>query len=337
MIIAYILYPAIVERFHGIRTQALIWKSGLESVGHKVILINSWEYVNFQKFDIIHFFGNGVWLIDYVNKIFPVNPNIVISPIIDTYKSPFLYKLASFFAVDYLRLYSSNCAIRKIKNRVKVFIARSNHELYYFNYSYGISFDNTAVVRLPYKLCPNMEERRFEKENFCFHLSILWQPRKNVIRLIQAAIKYNFRLILAGDQGTDDNFAPIKKLIKGHPNIECLGYLSNEEVIHYYKKAKVFALPSIEEGVGLVALEAAAYGCEIVITNIGGPKEYYNGLANVVDPYDIEDIGKKIMYALSKPVNSEMQDFIINSYSPSKSVDSLLSVYSKIKCNCNVK
>lgn len=27
----------------------------------------------------------------------------------------------------------------------------------------------------------------------------------------------------------------------------------------------------------MVALEAAAYGCEIVLTNYGAPKEYYGG------------------------------------------------------------
>lgn len=46
------------------------------------------------------------------------------------------------------------------------------------------------------------------------------------------------------------------------------------------------------EGVGIVAVDAAIYGCEIVITNIGGPKEYYDNMAYTVNPYNIDDIGK---------------------------------------------
>ena len=34
------------------------------------------------------------------------------------------------------------------------------------------------------------------------------------------------------------------------------------------------------------------------IANIGAPKEYFNGMAHLVNPYDIDDIGLKIKKAL---------------------------------------
>ena len=97
----------------------------------------------------------------------------------------------------------------------------------------------------------------------------------------------------------EEEFAPLKKEIGNSPNIQVLGFISEEEKINLYKRAKVFALPSIMEGVGIVAVDAANYGCEIVITEIGGPKEYYGGKAFVVNPYSVDDIGRAIVEALS--------------------------------------
>ena len=44
----------------------------------------------------------------------------------------------------------------------------------------------------------------------------------------------------------------------------------SEDLIKLYARSKVLCLPSLFEGVGLVALEAACYGAKIAITQIGG-------------------------------------------------------------------
>ena len=83
-----------------------------------------------------------------------------------------------------------------------------------------------------------------------------------------------------------------------------------------YKRARVFALPSLQEGVGMVALEAAAYGCEIVLTNYGAPKEYYDGRAVLVDPMNIDEIGEAIMTAMDKDyAQPELMCYMNENYS----------------------
>ena len=75
-------------------------------------------------------------------------------------------------------------------------------------------------------------------------------------------------------------------------------------------------MPSIVEGVGSVALEAAISGCEIVLTDIGGPKEYYDGRAVLVNPYDVDSIGKGVMEAFeSKKAQPELREYILKNYS----------------------
>ncbi len=49
---------------------------------------------------------------------------------------------------------------------------------------------------------------------------------------------------------------------------------SDEELLKLYEDSEIFILPSIVEGVSLVAMEAMAMGCACVITDCGGTSEY---------------------------------------------------------------
>lgn len=155
-----------------------------------------------------------------------------------------------------------------------------------------------------------------EKDNFCLHVSRLGFYGKNVARLVEAAKKYKFNLCLAGPLFGENEENWLNNLIKDAPNVKYMGYLSDEELKNLYKKAKVFALPSIIEGVGFVALEAAVYGAEIVLTDIGAPKEYYGGRAYLVSPYDVDEIGRAICKALeSGKSQPELREHILRNYS----------------------
>jgi len=138
--------------------------------------------------------------------------------------------------------------------------------------------------------------------------------------------------VLAGDTGNEESIAKLKSQIGKPENIEIKGFVPDAELESLYSRAKVFALPSISEGVGLVALEAAVHECNIVITNLGGPKEYYpDGLAYKVNPYDVDDIGRSIVAALE---NNEQQpalkEHIMKEYNLSRCVDLLVESYEKV-------
>jgi len=121
-------------------------------------------------------------------------------------------------------------------------------------------------------------------------------------------------------------------LVGNAKNIDILGFVSDEELVSLYNRAKVFALPSLNEGVGLVALEAAIHGCNIVITNLGGPKEYYEkGLAQLVNPYDIDDIGQAVLRALEDNTSQpQLRDSLIQKYNVSACVNKLVECYQSI-------
>ena len=158
------------------------------------------------------------------------------------------------------------------------------------------------------------------------------QPRKNVPRLIEAAKKYGFILKLVGNKGNAESEANLRSLIGDANNIEMLGFVSDEELNSLYNRAKVFALPSINEGVGLAALEAAICGCNIVITKLGGPKEYYEkGSAELVNPYDVDDIGQAVLRALKNNYSQpQLRNTLTNKYNVSTCVDKLVAYYQQL-------
>ena len=138
MKIAYIIYPdsVISGRSNGIRAQAKTWKKGLiDYFGHDVTEINVWRNYNLKDFDLLHIFGNGLWLLTFVKSLHKINKNIIISPIIDTIQPPFLYKLSSYFGFSRLRLFSPTYSLRKTLPYVKGVFVRSDYERYYLEHS----------------------------------------------------------------------------------------------------------------------------------------------------------------------------------------------------------
>ncbi|WP_163710525.1 glycosyltransferase [Mangrovibacterium lignilyticum] len=297
--------------------------------GYTVDLIECWGNYDWSSYDLVHIFGRGLWLIDFIPNLASKNPNIVISPIIDSIESVFLYKLTSFLGNEKLRMYSLTYGLRKIFPQISGVFVRSDYEARYIRNSLGLP--SNKIYKVPLSLSKEINISHHEKENFCLHVSSIYHDRKNVIRLIQAAKKYKFKLVLAGSKGTSKQYAPIRDEIGNATNITVLGFVTDDELDTLYKKAKVFALPSISEGVGIVALDAAAYGCEIVITNIGGPKEYYTEMAEIVDPFSIDKIGNAISKLLNgKSHQPNLQKHINKFYQPNTIGEKLIQSYLEI-------
>ena len=332
MNIAYIMYPGAcyIGAGDGSKMQAEIWLKELEKKGHHVERINPWGHYDWKSFDIIHVFGFGLWNYDMIHWGSSLNPNFVFSPIIDTNTPMWEYKFATYIGCKELRLFSQNYALRQMRDDIKLFFARSEYEANYLRQGYGISSHKIAIVPLSYRKTDYNPD--IQKEPFCLFTGTMTQERKNVPRLIEAAQKYGFKLKLVGNKGNAASEERLRRLIGNHQNIEIVGFVSDEELSSLYNRAKVFALPSINEGVGLVALEAAMHGCNIVITNLGGPKEYYpKGLAQTVNPYDIDDIGRAIMKALDDNTSQPMlREHIEKSYNVSSCTDLLIDNYKKL-------
>lgn len=316
MRIAIINSNAAISVGGGVRLQGIMWHDGLVKLGHECDLINFWDENDWGSYDWIIILAYGEMFPVLVRLLAKINPNIAIAPIIDPQwskpKFKFFFKYWGF--KKHFGLSSQHHDFYLYGRNAKRYLVRSQQECEYLNECCDV--DLVKIKKVPLSLRFDVANEMPNKENFCFHCSRLKAENKNVSRLIEAAKKYGFQLKLAGALHGEDDKAWLDSLMNGASNIEYVGMLSDEELIAYYKKCKVFALPSLLEGVGMVALEAAAYGAEIVLTNIGAPKEYWDGHAELVNPYNIDDIGKAIVKCLNKDLSqSLMLNFIRENYS----------------------
>ncbi len=327
MKIAYII-NTYVNKYNGIRIQAETWADELSRQGHDLVKVNPWERTDWETFDVVHVIGADRAINGLFFSLSKSCKKIVFSPIIDTIEPIWKYKFATHAGCKRLRLYSVNYAIRQSRPYIDRWFVRSHYEFMYVNKAYDIPANKISIIPLSFRTPVCLDYPH--KESFCLHVSMLTDERKNVKRLVEAAVKYKFNLVLAGSIRSEHDFAPIRDIINANNNITYLGRVSDDRLIELYKKAKVFALPSINEGVGMVAVEAASFGCDIVITDIGGPKEYYVDMAYVVSPYEIDDIGHAVISAMQETkFQPKLQQHIQKEYNLPHCVRNLVAEYKK--------
>ncbi len=308
-------YATIIFR-GGIQEQARMWRLGLENLGHEVIFYDSWSNIEWNKVDVVLFMWTGKLLYDYVQLLKRYkNIKLAIAPIIDYTGNMTQFIIRSrYFGSTKLKFYKPYHDFYALRNDFSCFLVRSEHEKKFITIGFNVDESKVHIVPLSYRI--EVPELDFSsKENYCLHVSRLSDPGKNVERLVYAAKKYNFKLKLAGGLSDENEQKWLHQLIDGYSNIEYVGHPNDTILFELYTKAKVFALPSIVEGVGMVAMEASVFGCEIVLTNLGAPKEYYNGRALLVNPLNIDEIGNSILKALKGYSQPELRDYITRQYS----------------------
>lgn len=134
------------------------------------------------------------------------------------------------------------------------------------------------------------------------------QPRKNYERLIEAFALFlkenkqkfsDLKLVIIGKKGwlyTDILSAPKKFGVEG--KVKFLDFVSDADLPAYYKNALCFALPSLYEGFGLPVLEAMAYRCPVVVSNVSSLPEIAGKAGVYVDPTDVANIAKGLLTAV---------------------------------------
>ncbi|MFZ3120075.1 MAG: MSMEG_0565 family glycosyltransferase [Variovorax sp.] len=141
------------------------------------------------------------------------------------------------------------------------------------------------------------------------------EERKNTLRLLQAFVLLrashpNAQLVIAGGASLLDHaqygrdFAALARasdlpIGPGAP-IVLTGALPDEDIPALYRLADVVAMPSLNEGFGLVTLEALASGVPIVVSRIAPFTEYLrDGDGHWADPLKSASIAEALRAALA--------------------------------------
>ncbi len=333
MKIGYVIYPGVLMSgaSNGIRAQALAWQASLLGSSHDIQLVDLWSGAKFSSFDIVHYFGSGNWLKNLTMCARKTGARVVHSPIIDSTRSWLIYRMAASLKFPPLRLGTLNSITAdELRSSDKVLV-RSAHEKTLVIKGLGVPARKVDLVPLGVHI-PTVNFKTVAKSRLerCLHVSSFTQDRKNVARLIRACYKAGIGLDLVGNKGSQfkewvGQFEP--ELLR---DVVFHGFVSEEELDNLYRTRKVFALPSLEEGVGLVALDAAARGCEIVITERGGPKEYHGGHAITVNPASVESIASGLVLARARKPSTVLSDYISVHHYAERSTALLLKSYHSV-------
>ncbi|MEP7374666.1 MAG: glycosyltransferase family 4 protein [Chitinophagaceae bacterium] len=153
------------------------------------------------------------------------------------------------------------------------------------------------------------------------------EGRKNQLNLIKALNDSEYTLMLTGLPAPNQKKYYDECKSVASKNIIFCGRVPVNVLLDYYRKAKVHVLPSWHETCGLSSLEAAAMGCNIVITEKGFTREYFGDDAFYCDPGSPESIFNAVENAAQGDCRTALQQKILHQYTWQQAAASTLTAY----------
>ncbi|MBS1599283.1 MAG: glycosyltransferase family 4 protein [Bacteroidetes bacterium] len=299
------------------------------------------EKIDYRGYDLIHFF-NIIRPADILQHIIDSGKPYVVSTIFVDYseyekkvRRGFAKIIFSFLSADQIEYFKA--IARSIKNNEKIISRkyiwwgqRKTIKYILSNAACLLPNSENEYKRLlqrygipqKYKVIPNaIDENVFvntghaqvRQDDLIICVARI-EGLKNQLNLIKAMNGSRFNVCIVGAHSTNQYkyYEECKRI--AHDNIKFTGPLEREELIKYYSLAKVHILPSWFETTGLSSLEAAAMGCNIVITDKGDTREYFEDMAWYCDPQSPDSISSAIEKAAASPANEELIKKIFNHY-----------------------
>ena len=131
--------------------------------------------------------------------------------------------------------------------------------------------------------------------------------RKGVETLIQAlpqvlAVCPEYTLVLIGEGPEELSLKQLADRLGVAERVRFVGFLPQRDVQSWMQRARLFVLPSLEEGQGVVSLEALASGTPVVGSAVGGIVEVVNdSVGRLVPPAEPAALASAIIAILTDP------------------------------------
>ena len=317
-------FPIAFDCPGGGEVQLLKCKEALESLGVEVLLYDMWQ-PQFDQVDIVHHFSVQGGSSIFCNYAKAKGLPLVISPILwitqESYGAGIypigeiqhLLNLADALLPNSKAEADALASIYQVP-REKFFPIVNGVDDYFLSHGADAQlFLETYGIEPPFLLnVANIE------------------PRKNQLNLVQAVRDLDIPLVMLGnirDQAYFDRCVEA-----GQGCFRYLGYVEHHSslLLSAYRACSVCVLPSLLETPGLAALEAAAKGAKVVITQEGCTQEYFGDGVTYVDPTSVESIRQGICQQLAVPVSPDLASHIATSFTWQRAAQQLQQVYTQL-------
>lgn len=330
----------------------------LRKLGVHVRVYTANEKVDTSKYDILHLF-NAIRPSDFLKYVSNTKKKLALSTIYVNYaetdkyiRTDFLGKLSRVLdsdALEYIKtvakwilkgeviasseylLIGHKRSIKRLLSKVDILLPNSFSEYTRIVKDYGI--DKTPVKVIPNAVDSSILER---------HLVVPWkdrtgvlcvgriEPRKNQLKLIQAANELGIGLTIIGSPGVNHQDYYMKCKEAAGDSVVFLGQMSFDELTDKYQSARVHILPSWFETTGLSSLEAGAFGCNVVVSDKGDTRDYFEDVAWFCEPDSVASIKEAITKAYEAPQNLKLREKIAEQYTWDITAQKTLEAYHKI-------
>jgi glycosyltransferase involved in cell wall biosynthesis len=158
--------------------------------------------------------------------------------------------------------------------------------------------------------------------------------RKNQLNLVKALNDSPFELYLIGDPAPNHigYYNECKKISRS--NVHFIRAMPQQELVEYYKKARVHILPSWFETTGLSSLEALFCGCNIVVTKYGDTKDYFDPKhCFFCDPESVASIREAVEKAAAHKADTQYIDGVMDKCNWQQAAEKTWMAYQQVILN----
>lgn len=321
MRVLYQTYPMAFNCPGGGEVQLLKSKQAAEQAGVEVLLFDQWK-PQLREVDAVHFFSSQGGSLPFCSQVKQLGLPLLVSPVLwltngNAQNYP-LHEIGGLLHLADRILPNSRAELQQLAEHFRLETNR-------FTVTYN-GVDPTFARGAD----PGVFRSRFQLDGpFLLNVANV-EPRKNQVRMAQAVRDLGLDLVILGR--VRDRTYLEACLQEGRGAVKYLGYVEQDgELLRSaYAGCEVFLLPSLLETPGLAALEAAAVGAKLVVTEVGSTREYFGDMAAYVDPADVKDIRENVQQQLDAPADTRLQEHIVANFAWRRTGESLKEAYASV-------
>ncbi|MBC8526675.1 MAG: glycosyltransferase [Candidatus Cloacimonetes bacterium] len=299
------------------------------------------ENLELLKADLVHLFAANIATYSLAKNLKHYGIKFVVNPIFFSGHSPTLLRIYQNFEKPFHKLfkrtYSDYSLSKQICECAELVLPNTRAEVNLISKGLRINPSKIQVIHNGVEdrflnSDVSLFEQKYGIKDFILYVGHIGGPRKNVLSLIKALSKINHPAVIIGDIAHTKESKICLQEAKKNNNLIIIEGLSHDDPLleSAYAACDTFVLPSRYETPGRAALEAGLAGAKIVITKYGGTKEYFENMAEYVDPYSIKSIIRGIEKGLNQKKNDRLKNHIKENFIWEKIIDKTIQMYKEV-------